>query len=120
VEAVSRIIMRPSVPDPRWSATDPDPASSSAPWRIYNIGNSQSTELRRFVAVLEQCLGIQADITLSDMQAGDVEATAADITNLNRDIGFVPSTSIEEGLKRFCSWYVAYREGRASIGNRAQ
>jgi len=120
VEAMSRIIARPPAPDPAWSATTPDPASSSAPWRIYNIGNSQPIALGRFVAVLEQTLGIPAEVILSDMQAGDVEATAADITSLDRDIGFTPRTSIEMGLERFCRWFTAYREGRAGIGNRAQ
>jgi len=120
VEALSRIISRPPAADPTWSATSPDPASSSAPWRIYNIGNSQPIALGHFVAVLEQTLGIAAEVILSDMQAGDVEATAADITSLDRDIGFSPRTSIESGLEHFCRWFTAYREGRAGIGNRAQ
>jgi len=120
VEALSRIIARPPSRDPSWSATTPDPASSSAPWRIYNIGNSQPIALRRFVTVLEQTLGIPAEVILSDMQAGDVEATAADITSLDRDIGFAPRTSIESGLERFCRWFTAYRDGRVGIGTRAQ
>jgi UDP-glucuronate 4-epimerase len=95
-------------PDPAWSGDDPNPATSSAPYRIYNIGNSQPVELLRFIAILEELLGKPAVTRLLPMQPGDVPATYADTRALEAAIGFRPSTPIEEGLARFVAWYRAF------------
>jgi UDP-glucuronate 4-epimerase len=89
---------------------DRPPADSgdAPPYRLYNIGNHRSEELRRFIAVLEQALGRKAIIELAPMQPGDVPATYADITETQRDLGFAPTTPIDEGLPRFVAWYRAY------------
>jgi len=93
-------------PDPTW--TGGDPATSSAPYRIYNVGNSQPVELRRFVAVLETCIGKPATLNLLPMQPGDVPATYADTSALSLATGFRPATPIEDGLARFVEWYRAF------------
>ncbi len=108
VEGVIRVLDRPATPNPEWSSDSPDPGSSSAPYRIYNIGNSRPVELLRFVQVLEQCLGREAKKNLLPHQPGDVVATFADVEDLTQDTGFRPNTSIEEGLKRFVAWYREY------------
>jgi UDP-glucuronate 4-epimerase len=84
------------------------PATSTAPWRIYNIGNNQPVELVRYIQVLEEALGRKAQIEFAPLQPGDVVATAADIADLARDVGFRPVTPIEEGVRRFVDWYRAY------------
>ena len=108
VEGVVRVLDRPAVSDSDWNGDAPDPATSSAPYRLYNIGNNAPVELGRLVAVLEKALGRPASKTLVEMQPGDVPATFADIDALTRDIGFRPSTSIEDGVLRFVEWYRAY------------
>jgi UDP-glucuronate 4-epimerase len=108
VEAVVRLIARPAAPDPEWSGNDPDPATSSAPYRIYNIGNNQPIELLQVVAELEKCLGKQAKRELIPMQPGDVPATYADVDDLMRDVGFRPSTPVEIGIRNFVDWYRGY------------
>jgi UDP-glucuronate 4-epimerase len=108
VEGVSRVITRIPAPDPAWRAEAPDPASSSAPWRVYNIGNNQAVALMDFIAALEQALGRAAVRTLLPMQPGDVRATYADIEDLRRDTGFSPSTPLVEGLARFTAWHREY------------
>jgi UDP-glucuronate 4-epimerase len=108
VEAVVRLIARPAAPDPEWSGNDPDPATSSAPYRIYNIGNNQPIELLQVVAELEKCLGKQAKRELIPMQPGDVPATYADADDLMRDVGFRPSTPVEIGIRNFVDWYRGY------------
>lgn len=105
VEGVIRVLDRPAAPDPSWSGDQPDPGTSSAPSRVYNIGNHQPVELLRFIEVLEQALGKKAEKKLLPLQPGDVPATYADIDDLVRDVGFTPSTSIEEGIARFVTWY---------------
>jgi UDP-glucuronate 4-epimerase len=95
-------------PDPDWSGADPNPATSTAPYRIYNIGNSQPVELLHFIEVLEGLLGVPAIKRLLPMQPGDVPATYADTHALESATGFRPSTPIEEGLARFVDWYRAY------------
>ncbi len=104
-EGVIRVSDRVARPDPDWSGEDPDPASSYAPFRVYNIGNNESVELLRFIEVLEDVLGRKAELNMMPMQAGDVPATAADIDALVRDTGFRPNTPIEDGLARFVEWY---------------
>jgi len=108
VEGVVRILGSPPQPDPTWSGDHPDPGTSYAPYRIYNIGNNQPVELLRFVRVLEESLGIKAEKEFLPMQPGDVPATYADIDDLARDFGFHPSTTIEAGIARFIRWYRDY------------
>ncbi|MEW6451045.1 MAG: NAD-dependent epimerase [Pseudomonadota bacterium] len=109
--AVTRIIDRAPAGDPSWSGEQPDPASSAAPWRVYNVGNNNSVEVARVVALLESELGKPAIKELVPMQAGDVPETCADVDDLMRDVGFRPSTPIEEGVRRFAEWYRLYRAG---------
>jgi UDP-glucuronate 4-epimerase len=105
VAAMVRLLDRPPARDPSWSGDDPDPSSSSAPWRLYNIGNNRSVELMDVVDLLERALGRKAIKELVEMQPGDVPETCADIDDLMRDVGFRPSMPIEEGIRRFVSWY---------------
>lgn len=105
VEGVIRTLDRSATPNPSWSGERPDPGTSSAPARIYNIGNHQPAELMRFIEVLEQALGRKAEKKLMPLQPGDVPATYADIDDLSRDVGFTPATPIEEGIPRFVKWY---------------
>ncbi len=105
VEGVIRTLDHPAEPDPAWSGDAPDPGTSAAPARIYNIGNHQPVELLRFIDVLEQALGKKAEKQLLPLQPGDVPATYADIDDLARDVGFKPATPIEEGIPRFVKWY---------------
>jgi len=110
--AVVRLIDRATAPSPTWSGDQPDPSTSAAPWRVYNIGNNRSVEVTRVVELLEAELGRTAIKELVDMQPGDVPETRADVDDLMRDVGFAPSTPIEEGVKRFVTWYRAYRGSR--------
>jgi UDP-glucuronate 4-epimerase len=109
VEGVVRVLNRPPQPDPGWDAARPDPGSSSAPYRIYNIGNNRPVGLLRFIEVLEEKLGRKAVKNLLPMQPGDVAVTCADVEDLMRDVGFRPATPIEEGLGRFVDWYLAWK-----------
>jgi UDP-glucuronate 4-epimerase len=111
VQAVVRLIDRPAKRDPNWSGDNPDPARSSAPWRIYNVGNNNPVEVLDVVALLEQALGKKAIRELTPMQAGDVPATYADVDDLMRDTDFKPSTPIAEGVKSFIAWYKKYQGG---------
>lgn len=108
VEGVIRVMDRIPEHDPGWSGDAPDPATSYAPYRLYNIGNNNPVELMRFIEVLEECLGRKAEKNLLPIQAGDVPATYADVDDLMKDVGFKPQTSIEEGIKRFVEWYKGY------------
>ena len=108
VEGVVRVLDMPAKPDPSWSGDDPDPSSSYAPWKIYNIGNNKPVELMRYIEVLEDCLGKKAEKNLLPMQPGDVPATYADIEDLVRDTGFHPATTLEEGIPKFVEWYRDY------------
>ena len=108
VEGVVRTLDHTAQPNPAWSSDKPDPGTSSAPARIYNIGNHQPVELLHFIEVLERTLGKKADMTLMPLQPGDVPATYADIEDLDRDVGFKPSTPIEVGVPRFVEWYRSF------------
>jgi UDP-glucuronate 4-epimerase len=108
VEGVVRVSDRPAAADPAWSGEAPDPGSSQAPWRLYNIGNHTPVELMRLIELLEATLGREATINFLPMQPGDVPATFADIADLTRDTGFTPATPIEVGVERFVGWYRAY------------
>ncbi len=105
VEGVIRTLDHPAAPNPSWSGDKPDPGSSAAPARVYNIGNHQPVELLRFIEVLERAIGKTAEKKLMPMQPGDVPATYADVDDLTREVGFHPATPIEEGIRRFVSWY---------------
>ncbi len=105
VEGVIRTLDHIAKPNPRWSGDTPDPGTSSAPSRVYNIGNHQPVELLKFIAVLEQAIGKKAEKKLMPLQPGDVPATYADVDDLIRDVGFKPSTPIEVGIPRFVQWY---------------
>jgi UDP-glucuronate 4-epimerase len=105
VEGVIRTLDHPATADPSWSGDKPNPGTSSAPARVYNIGNHQPVELLHFIEVLENALGRKADKKLLPMQPGDVPATYADIDNLTREVGFKPTTPIEVGIPRFVKWY---------------
>ena len=95
----------PATADLAWAGDTPDPGTSSAPARIYNIGNHQPVELQHFIEVLERTLGKKAEKKLMPLQPGDVPATYADIDDLTRDVGFKPTTSIEVGIPHFVKWY---------------
>jgi UDP-glucuronate 4-epimerase len=115
VEGVIRVSDHTAAPDPSWRGDAPDPSSSAAPWRIYNIGNSRPTDLLRYIDVLERCLGRKAERKMVGMQLGDVPATWADVSLLEDAVGYRPSTSVEEGVARFVDWYREYyRVGAAS------
>lgn len=108
VQGVYRVAFSPAGSEPGWSGQRPDPATSSAPYRIYNIGNNQSVGLEHFINVLERCLDRRAIREYQPIQPGDVPSTYADIDDIARDMGYSPSTSIEEGLPQFVEWYKDY------------
>lgn len=107
-EAVVRLMDRPPRGNPEWSGDKPDPASSAAPWKIYNVGNNRPEELTHVVSLLEKEFGRTAAKEMLPMQPGDVSATYADVEDLARDIGFRPATRIEDGIGRFAKWYREY------------
>jgi UDP-glucuronate 4-epimerase len=110
VEGVIRVLDRPARSNPQWSGHSPDPATSTAPYRLYNIGNNKPVELLRYIEVLESCLGKKAQRNLLPLQLGDVPDTYADVDNLVEDVGYQPTTPIESGISRFVDWYRAYYE----------
>jgi len=107
-EAVVRLAQRPAKPNPAWNPEAPDPATSHAPWRIYNIGNNKPEKLMDLVAAMERELGRTARKELLPMQAGDVYATYADIDDLRREVDFRPDTPLADGVARFVAWYRQY------------
>jgi UDP-glucuronate 4-epimerase len=107
-EGVARASERVAQPNPDWDSSRPDPASSSAPFRVYNIGNNAPVPLMRYIEVLEDCLGRKATKNFLPLQLGDVPETFADIDDLVRDVGYRPSTSVEEGVRRFVEWFKDY------------
>lgn len=108
IEGVVRIIDHPAEPNPAWDALNPDPGSSLAPYRLYNIGNSNKVDLRRFVEIIEEVLGKKADKIYLPMQPGDAQETWADVDDLTKAVGFRPNTSLEDGIPRFIDWYREY------------
>lgn len=108
IEGVARVAEKVPVANPDWNSDSPDPGTSYAPYRIYNIGNNNPVELLRFIELLEENIGKKAIKNLLPMQKGDVTATYADISDLMLDISFKPSISIEEGVSRFVEWYRQY------------
>jgi len=105
IEGVVRVLDRIPEPNLKWSSDSPDPGTSPAPYRLYNIGNNQPVELMYFIKTLEKALGKTAKMQMLPMQPGDVTATYADINDLEREIGFKPRTTIEEGIAHFVDWY---------------
>ncbi len=110
VEGVTRLSNNVPEPDPNWNSDKPNPGSSNAPYRVFNIGNNEPVGLLDFIAKIEQALGKKAELELRPMQAGDVKETYADIEALAKAVGFRPETPLDEGVKRFVEWYRAYYE----------
>jgi len=108
VEGMRRLLQQPAAPAPDWNPDTPDPATSSAPYQLYNIGNNHPVALLDFIRELEQALGKKARLDLLPMQAGDVAATYADIEPLAQAVGFAPKTPLAEGIRKFVAWYRAY------------
>jgi UDP-glucuronate 4-epimerase len=108
VEGIVRASDRTPVADATWNSDAPDPASSNAPYRLYNIGNNQPVELMRYIEVLEDCLGHKAEKNFLPLQVGDVPATWAEIEALQQDVGYTPATPVEEGIAQFVKWYKEY------------
>ncbi|MCP4691596.1 MAG: NAD-dependent epimerase [Desulfobacterales bacterium] len=108
VEGVTRVMARHPEPNPDWSGDSPDPGTSYAPYRIYNIGNNNPVQLGEFIEVIERALGKEAVKNYMDLQPGDVVATYANVDDLQRDVGFTPATPLEVGVENFISWYREY------------
>ena len=108
VEGVVRCCDRVATANHAWDSDAPDPGSSRAPYRLYNIGNNQPVELMHYIETLEQCLGRKAQMNLLPLQQGDVPDTWADIDDLQRDAGYRPATTVETGIRRFVDWYLGY------------
>ncbi len=108
VEGIVRVLDQPATPNPLWDATNPDPGTSSAPYRVYNIGNHSPVELMRFIELLEEKLGKKAIKNMMPIQAGDVPGSFANVDDLMRDTGFSPNTPIEIGIAKFVAWYRDY------------
>lgn len=108
VKGVIRTLDNVAQPNPDWDSANPDPGTSCAPYRLYNIGNNQPVELMRFIEIIEQCLGIEAEKEFLPLQLGDVPATYADVDDLIKDVDYQPNTPIEEGIRNFVNWYRAY------------
>jgi UDP-glucuronate 4-epimerase len=108
VEGVIRVLDKPATPEPAFDATNPDPATSNAPYRVFNIGNNQPTPLMEYITALETALGKTAHKNFLPMQPGDVPATAANTDELNDWVGFKPNTSVVEGVAKFVDWYRSY------------
>jgi UDP-glucuronate 4-epimerase len=108
VEGILRTLDHIATPAPEWDSANPDPGTSSSPYRIYNIGNSKPVELMHYIHVIEDCLGKKAEMNLLPLQPGDVPDTYADVQALVADTGYQPDTSVEEGVSRFIKWYLDY------------
>jgi len=113
-EGVVRACDRPATANSAWDGARPDPGTSLAPYRLYNIGNNRPVELLRYIELLETYLGRKAEQNLLPLQAGDVPDTWADIEDLQRDVGYTPATPVEEGVRRFVAWYLDYH-GQPSV-----
>ena len=112
VEGVIRVLDRVAEPDATWSGLKPDPATSRSPYRLYNIGSNNATQLRRYIELLEFELGRKAELNLLPLQPGDVPDTCADVDELMADVGYEPSTPVEEGIRKFVAWYTSYYQHR--------
>ena len=110
VEGVVRVLDRIPGPDPDWCGDEPNPATSRAPYRVYNIGSNSATELMRYIELIEDCVGKKAQLNMMPLQAGDVPDTCADVDDLMNDVGYRPDTPIEVGVRKFVEWYRAYHK----------
>ena len=110
IEGVIRVLDNTATVNPSWSGDAPDPATSKAPYRLYNIGNHSPVKLLDMIEILEKKLGIKAQKNMMDMQPGDVPATYADVEDLMQDVGFAPKTALEKGISEFVDWYRSYYE----------
>ena len=108
VEGVIRVLDHPATAEPGWNSQAPDPATSNAPYKLYNIGGNNPVELMHYIAVLEECLGKKAEMNLLPLQPGDVPDTYADVDALIKDVGYKPDTPVETGVRNFVDWYKAY------------
>jgi UDP-glucuronate 4-epimerase len=108
VEGVIRVIDNPAKPDPNWSGENIRPSTSSAPYKVYNIGNNNPVKLMDFIEAIENKLGIKIEKNMMPIQAGDVPATYADVTDLVEDLGYKPATPIQEGINKFVDWYLEF------------
>ena len=108
IEGIVRVLDKPAQPNPGWSGERPDPGSSRAAWRVFNIGNSNPVELMEFISVLETTLEKKAQLELKPLQPGDVPDTYADVRDLEKIFGYKPSVSVEEGIRKFVDWYREY------------
>ena len=108
VEGVIRILDRPAPGNPNWNSDQPDPGSSKAPWRVYNIGNNTPVELMDYIGALEKALGKKAEMELLPLQAGDVPDTYANVEDLVEQFHYKPATTVEDGITRFVAWYRDY------------
>lgn len=108
VEGVTRTLDHVAQPNPQYDASNPDPGTSNAPWRVYNIGGGQPVKLMRFIELIEETLGRKAKMKLLPMQPGDVADTTADVTTLREDVGYQPLTPVEIGIPKFTEWYCSY------------
>jgi len=108
VEGVVRVLDRPAPPNPDWNGASPDPGTSAAPWRVYNIGNNSPVELMDYIATLERALGKKAEMELLPLQVGDVPDTYANVEDLVEEFHYKPATTVDEGISRFVDWYCMY------------
>jgi len=108
VEGVIRTLDHVATPDPKWNGEHPDPGTSKAPWKVYNIGNNNPCSLMHYIEVLEDCLGMKAEKNMLPLQPGDVPYTYADTDDLMNDVGYKPTTTVEEGMAKFVEWYRDY------------
>jgi UDP-glucuronate 4-epimerase len=108
IEGVYRVMDRIPTADAEWNSEQPDPATSLAPYRVFNIGNNNSVELEHFIRVLEECLGKRAQRTYMPLQPGDVPQTYADVEDLMQAVGYKPGTPVETGVSEFVTWYRSY------------
>jgi UDP-glucuronate 4-epimerase len=115
VTGILKVAAQPAMPNPYFDASNPDPATSSAPWRVFNIGNNSPVKLTAYIKLIEKYLNKTADIKLLPLQPGDVPDTYADVTNLEQAVGYRPTTSIETGVKEFLNWYLEYYPSKATV-----
>ena len=108
VEGVIRVLDRPAKPNPHWSGNAPDPGTSQAPWRVYNVGNNSPVELLDYIEAIEEALGVKAEKELLPLQLGDVPNTFADVEDLVKEFGYKPTISVKKGVANFVNWYKTY------------
>ena len=104
-EVISRVINMPAKPNKNWDSDKPDPGSSRAPWRVYNIGNNKPVDLMEYISAIENALGMKAKINFLPLQPGDVPTTYADVNELIKDFNFKPKTDVKDGIEKFINWY---------------